>query len=338
MALLAGWHNLDFVASSLPLDLPLLAPDLVRVEDALKKSVETADPFLTTVAQSLIVAGGKRLRPVLALAAAYTNGEANDDVVQGAVAVELVHLGSLYHDDVMDEALTRRGVETANARYGNFVAIVAGDFCLARSAQIAASLGVEVSALLGFTIGRLCEGQVSELQHLFNLDRPEAAYYESIDGKTASLMAAACRVGAITSGLSDVEKEALTTFGQRVGMVFQIVDDILDITATDEELGKPAGNDVVEGVYTLPVLRAMNDPIVGAELRGLLEARVQREDVDVIRKLVSASNGVAEAIVEGRRFADEATAALDVLPESPARTELAKLGHQLLDRVVQARA
>lgn len=323
------------MASSLPLDLPLLAPDLVRVEEALKKSVETADPFLTTVAQSLIVAGGKRLRPVLALAAAYTTGDAVDEVVQGAVAVELVHLGSLYHDDVMDEAVTRRGIETANARYGNFVAIVAGDFCLARSAQIAASLGVEVSALLGYTIGRLCEGQVSELQHLFNVNRPESAYYESIDGKTASLMAAACRVGAITSGLGDAEKEALTTFGQRVGMVFQVVDDILDITATDEELGKPAGNDVVEGVYTLPVLRAMNDPVVGSELRGLLEARVQREDVDVIRKLVSASHGVEEAIVEGRRFADEAAAALEVLPDSPARSELAKLGHQLLDRVAR---
>ena len=159
------------MSTSLPLDLPALEPDLARVEAALRQSVTTADAFLTEVAQSLIIAGGKRIRPVLALAAAYSGvGVASDDVVQGAVAVELVHLGSLYHDDVMDEAATRRGTPTANARFGNFLAIVAGDFCLAVSAQIAAALGVEISGLLGFTIGELCKGQVAEFQSLFTLD------------------------------------------------------------------------------------------------------------------------------------------------------------------------
>ena len=213
------------MAQALPLDLGALGPDLDRVEAALLGAVAADDPFLQQVAQHLIAAGGKRLRPVLSLASAYVGLEAgaspqvSDDVIQGAVAVELVHLGSLYHDDVMDEAATRRGQPTANARHGNFIAIVAGDYCLARSAQIAARLGTAVAGLLGFTIGRLCEGQVGELHHLYSPDRPEAAYFASIDGKTASLMAAACRVGALTAGLSEPWTEALTAYGQRIGMV-----------------------------------------------------------------------------------------------------------------------
>ena len=319
---------------SLPLDIESLPTDLERVEGALKASVATEDPMLTEVARSLILAGGKRLRPVLAVAAARAgNADVSNDVVQGAVAVELVHLGSLYHDDVMDEAETRRGIITANARYGNFVAIVAGDFCLAVSAQIAASLGVEVSRLLGFTIGELCKGQVRELQHLYRLDRPESAYFSSIDGKTASLMSAACRVGALTAGLDREHVDALTAYGQRLGMVFQIADDILDVIATDEQLGKPAGNDVVEGVYTLPVLRALDDPQVGDELRRLLEARVERTAVDHVRKLVRASAGLDAAIKVARGYADEAAALVVRLPNVHVRDELAGLGHSLLDRL-----
>jgi heptaprenyl diphosphate synthase len=320
--------------SALPLDLPLLEDDLHRVEDELRASVITEDPFLTEVARNLIVAGGKRLRPVLSLAAAYAGaGTASHDVVRGGVAVELVHLGSLYHDDVMDEAATRRGTPTANARFGNFIAIVAGDFCLAVSAQIAASLGVEVSGLLGFTIGELCKGQVAEFQSLFKLDRAEEAYFRSIDGKTASLMAAASRIGAITSGLPSDQVEALTVYGQRIGMVFQVADDILDVVATDEQLGKPAGNDLVEGVYTLPVLRALRDPHIGDELTRLLSSPVDRSNVDQLRKLVRSSDAIEQAIKVARGFADEARDSLNALPKSETRTELANLGHVLLDRL-----
>jgi heptaprenyl diphosphate synthase len=319
--------------TGLPIDLPALAGDLARVETALGDSVATEDAMLTEVARSLILAGGKRLRPVLTLACAYLGGSASDDVVQGAVACELVHLGSLYHDDVMDEAPTRRGVMTANARHGNFVAIVAGDFCLAVSAQIAASLGVEVSRLLGYTIGELCKGQVRELQHLYRLDRPEASYFASIDGKTASLMAAACRVGGLTAGLDRATIEAVTTYGQRLGMVFQVADDILDVIATDEQLGKPAGNDVVEGVYTLPVLRSLDDPTHGEELRARLAARVERSGVEHVRKLVRSSRGLDEAIAVGRGFADEASDALASLSNRAVADELAGLGHALLDRL-----
>jgi heptaprenyl diphosphate synthase len=321
------------VATGLPLDIPALHGDLKRVETALMRSVVTDDPFLTEVAQSLIVAGGKRLRPVLSLASSYVCGAASEAVVDGAIAVELIHLGSLYHDDVMDEAETRRGVVTANTRYGNFVAIVAGDFCMAVSAQIAARLGTEVSALLGATIGRLCEGQVGELQYLFSPDRTEENYFRTIDGKTASLMSAACRVGALTSELAPVEIEALTTYGRRIGMVFQIADDVLDICATDEQLGKPAGNDLLEGVYTLPVLRALQDSLVADELRSALDARVTRANLDQVRKLIRTSTGVEAAVAEGRRFATEAADAVAPLSNPSITAQLAQVGHRLLDRL-----
>ena len=171
------------------LQLPVLQADLARVEDALQAAVVTEDPFLTEVASHLILAGGKRVRPAFAVTTAATAdavmSPASPEVIMGAVSVELVHLGSLYHDDVMDDATTRRTVPSVNARWGNLKAILAGDFLLAKASEIAASLGTEVAGLLAATIGKLCEGQILELQHAFDLHRTEAAYLRSIDGKTA---------------------------------------------------------------------------------------------------------------------------------------------------------
>src|SRR5205823_11668717 len=281
------------------LDLPPLADDLVRVEEALRRSVETADPFLTEVAGHLIAAGGKRLRPALALTAAYAAAPdaharpAPEEVVLGGVSVELVHLGSLYHDDVMDEALTRRGVESVNARWGNLVAILAGDFLLARASEIAATLGTEVAGLLAATIGALCEGQVRELTQIFDVARSEEAYLQAIEGKTAALMSASCRIGGLTAGLPRPTIDALTSYGHRLGMVFQIVDDVLDVVCTDEQLGKPAGNDLVTGVYTLPVIRAM----AGApDLRGLLGAPLDDATMQTARDVVRSNGAVGSSL------------------------------------------
>ncbi|HEX2041580.1 MAG TPA: polyprenyl synthetase family protein [Acidimicrobiales bacterium] len=296
------------------LALPHLEADLARVEAALRRAVLADDPFLSQVAGHLIPAGGKRLRPALALCAGQLDGgPASDDVVMGACAVELVHLGSLYHDDVMDEARTRRNVESVNARWGNLVAILAGDFLLARASEIAASLGTEVAGLLAATIGRLCEGQVLELSQTFDVDRTEDAYLSSIAGKTAALMATACRIGGLTAGAPRPAIEALTTYGQRVGMVFQIVDDILDVVATEEQLGKPAGNDLVEGVYTLPVIRALAHEEAGQALRRLLGGPVDAAAVEEARALVRADGAVASALEVARRYAAEADVELDRL-------------------------
>src|SRR5437016_7584087 len=200
------------------LGLPRLDDDLARLEVTLRRAVSSEDPFLAEVATHLIAAGGKRLRPLLTMASAAAGGvgadRADQDGLDGGAAVELVHLGSLYHDDVIDDAATRRGVETVNARWGHLVAVVAGDFLLARASEIAAQLGSEVAALMAATIGRLCEGQVLELKAAYDTTRAEEAYFASIAGKTAALMATSCRIGALVARLGPPHVEALTAFGQ----------------------------------------------------------------------------------------------------------------------------
>src|SRR3954454_5864846 len=213
---------------------PLLAllgdgDDLERVEAALRASVETDDADLTEIASHLIRAGGKRLRPACTMVAAHSAGTpTSDEVVLGGVAVELVHLGSLYHDDVMDEADTRRGIDSVNARWGNLTAILAGDFLLARASEIAASLGTEVAALLARTIGKLCEGEVAQLRRAFDRERSEGDYFRSIEGETASFFSPACRIGGLVGGLSRANVDTLTEWGLAFGMAFQVFDDVLD--------------------------------------------------------------------------------------------------------------
>ncbi len=289
---------------------PLIG-DLVRVEERLHESVRAEDRFLGEVAGHLLGAGGKRLRPTLALCAGYaargSGRPATADVVTGGAAVELVHLGSLYHDDVIDEAETRRGVPSVNARWSNIIAILAGDYLLAQASSLAASLGADVAGLLAATIGELCRGQVLELQHLFDIERTEESYLSSIEGKTASLMATACRIGAMVSDVSADSLDALTQFGHHLGMCFQVVDDVLDVTRTEAELGKPAGNDVHEGVYTLPVIHALAG---SSELRSLLGRKVEWSQVAHAVDLIATSEVVEASMTVARTHATKASEAL----------------------------
>lgn len=312
------------------LGLPEVEAQLPVIETALAQAVKAGDPFLTEVAGHLLGAGGKRLRPAITAAAALAGGhDISGDVIQGGVSVELVHLGSLYHDDVMDEAGSRRGVQSVNSRWGNLVAILAGDFLLARASEIAAGLGTEVAALLARTIGRLCEGQVGELQTAFSVERTEAQYLSSISGKTASLLSAGCRIGGLTAGLPADQVDALTRFGEHFGMVFQIVDDVLDLTGTEADLGKPAGHDMEEGVYTLPVIVALADDD-GAELRSLLGGPLDGPERDKALALVRTSGAIPAAVERARAHADQAQQALAPL-STPAAAALAGAGHRLLD-------
>jgi heptaprenyl diphosphate synthase len=298
--------------------------ELARVEAALRRAVMTEDEVLTQLAGHLLQAGGKRLRPALAVAAGACAGQhpVSDAVVLGGVSVELVQLGSLYHDDVIDEADTRRGVESVNARWGNLRAILAGDFLLARASEIAASLGTEVAGLLAATIAAMTEGEVRELTTAFSPDRTEASYLAAVAGKTATLFAAACRIGAIVTGQPEAAIEALTEYGHRYGMAFQVVDDVLDVVATEEELGKPAGQDLATGIYTLPVIRALASP-EGAELRPLLGRPLDAPDVEWARVLIKRTDAVEEALVVARTYEEEAVAALKGLEPGPAVDGLA---------------
>ncbi len=321
------------------LSLPVLRSDLERVEEGLRAAVISADPFLTEIASHLMKAGGKRVRPAFSLVAAATPhaqmAPAGHDVVQGAIAVELVHLGSLYHDDVMDHAAMRRTVESVNARWGNLKAILAGDYLLAKASEIAAAIGTEVAGLLAATIARLCEGQVLELQHAFDVDRSEESYMTAIAGKTAALLASACRIGALTGALPGEQVDALTRFGRGYGMAFQVVDDVLDVVATPEAIGKPVGHDLVEGIYTLPVIRTLTEGSGAAadQLRDLLGEPLGSDQLEVARKVVRESGGVESALVTARGFVDEALASLEALPDGEATASLRSAATHLLDTV-----
>ena len=292
-----------------PFLLPVPDTEMDRLEIELRNAVIRNDAFLDEISTHLISAGGKRLRPALTLAAAGVSGDdaTSEATLLGGVSVELVHLASLYHDDVMDEGTRRRGVVSVNARWGNLIAIVAGDFLLARSAEIAASLGTEIAGLLAATLARLCQGQIAEVRSAYDINRAEADYLGAISGKTAALLSAACRIGALTAHLDRHEIDAVTTFGESFGMVFQLRDDVLDVLATEEELGKPPGQDLAEGIYTLPVQRALLDDVVGAPLRAILGAPLGPHEVATRPRARRAPRtGIAESVDVARRYADAA--------------------------------
>ena len=312
--------------------------DRERVEAALLAAVRTRDAYLTELASHLIVAGGKRLRPVMTIAAAQVGGKAevSEDVIQGAIACELVHLGSLYHDDVMDESTMRRGVDTVNAKWGNLQAIVAGDFLLARASGIAASLGNEIAGLLARTIAELCEGQIEELQHTYSIARTVPSYLVSIEGKTASLFATSARIGALVAGHDADVVDAITNYGTAFGMVFQIVDDILDVIATDAELGKRAGHDMEEGVYTLPVLLTLAQQSSDSdELRSFLGKPLSQTERERALVIVRTHMGIQSAIDSANNYVHMAETECDRMPQGVATDALRAAPAALLASIIR---
>ena len=298
-------------------------------------SVKTPDAYLTEIASHLLLAGGKRLRPMFSVVASQVaGGPTTKEAIQGGISCELVHLGSLYHDDVMDESPTRRGVETVNAKWGNLQAILAGDFLLARASEIAASLGTEVAALLARTIGRLCEGQIEELRHTYNVARPLESYLSSISGKTASLYSTAARIGGLVSKFDRGLVNALTAYGEAFGMVFQIVDDVLDLSATDAQLGKPSGHDMVEGVYTLPVLYTLaNGGVPASELADVLGKPLNVAERDKALSIVRSNGGIEAAIELAEMYVEAAEEACQDLPNTAATVALRFAPNALLASV-----
>src|SRR5436190_7538089 len=242
---------------------------LAEVEAGLEKAVRSDSDFVTEAASYLLSAGGKRFRPMLLLLGGYFGDPTDPRLIQGAVAIEIVHLATLYHDDVIDEAVSRRGHTSVNATWGNTVAILTGDFLFARASEISADLGTDVSRLLARTIATLCDGQIREVELTGRDTADEGAYMEIIRRKTAALIATSCRLGGMLSDASAEAVERLDDLGMALGMAFQLSDDIMDVVSTEAELRKEPGQDIREGVYTLPVLYALQDEEKG-ELAALL--------------------------------------------------------------------
>lgn len=308
------------------------------VESRLGETSVAETPFLTEIAQHLLMAGGKRYRPLLAQVAAELGANTGPEPIEAGVAVELVHVGSLYHDDVIDEADARRGKASVNTNWTNTIAILAGDFLLARASEIAAPLGEEAVALIARTYATLCEGQVSELVHAHGFDHGPEGYYTVIGGKTASLIRTSARLGAITGGADSQTIEAISEWAWEMGMVFQITDDVLDLIASDEFLGKPAGSDIGEGTFTLPVLLAAEGPS-GDEIRTLLAGNGPYTQ-DTIRRVIdlTVDGGYVEvALDECETRIQRAEKAAGQIPQNPLTDVLHNLDQYLLDRVLAAR-
>ncbi len=295
-----------------------------EVEEALEEAVQSEAKFVTDAARHLMNAGGKRFRPLLVLLAAETGNPLADGVITSACVVELTHLASLYHDDVMDEAALRRGAESANARWDNLVAILTGDFLFSKSSEFTSRLGADAVRIQAETFTRLVEGQILETLGPGEDEDPLEHYLRVVAGKTGSLIATSARYGARFSGASLEVEEALTEYGEKVGTAFQLSDDILDIASDSEESGKTPGTDLREGVPTLPVLIAKRstDP-ADARLLELLGAdltddTLHAEALGLLRKHPAMEE--ARSYVVAR--ANEARQLLEVLPESPAREAL----------------
>ena len=312
---------------------------MAAVEQRLVEATTSDDRFLTQIAQHGLAAGGKRYRPLLAQVAAELGDNGGDEPVEAGVAVELVHLGSLYHDDVIDEAETRRGEASVNYNWSNTIAILAGDFLLARASEVAAPLGTEAVALIARTYATLCEGQVLELQLDNDLNHGPDEYYRVIGGKTASLIRTSARLGAMTGGADADVVEAISDWAWEMGLVFQLADDVLDLVADEAWLGKPAGSDIGEGTFTLPLLYAADGPD-GAEIRGLLDggAPFPQDSIDRVIELVTAGgyvDRVLDEATERMRVSEKAAARI---PESELTPIIRNLDRYLLQRVDVARS
>jgi len=293
--------------------LPELEHDVAIAEERLLAALgRAAEPQLRTASLRVATVSGKRLRPVFTVAAARVAGAKDLDRVHAAsAAVELVQIGSLVHDDLFEEAGTRRGVPTVNATEGKTAALLAGNFILAAAASEAALSGQRVARMLAQTVAALCEGQVAEMRDQFNPDRTVDDYLRSIRGKTGVLFAAACRAGAYCADAPDEVVESFGRFGEEFGMAFQLLDDVLDFVADPDRLGKPTGIDLATGVYTLPVILA-RELRTGPALRVQL-ARRGDADLALVRSLITDAGTLSATLAEASRFAASASGSIEHL-------------------------
>lgn len=311
---------------------------LAAVEEGLFEATKSEVPFIQEAAQHLLRAGGKRFRPLLVMLASQFGDPNAPGIVPSAVVVELTHLATLYHDDVMDEADVRRAVPSANARWGNSVAVLTGDFLFARASHVVADLGHEAVRIQAEAFERLVTGQILETVGPRDGRDPIEHYLEVLGGKTGSLVAVSGRFGAMMSGADETVVDVLTQYGERLGIAFQLADDVLDIASDTRESGKTPGTDLREGVPTMPVLRlreraARLGLAEDAELCELLAG-----DLTDDARLAEALSGLRAhpALEQARRdtvrFAEEARATLAPLPECDAKSALVELCDAVVHR------
>jgi heptaprenyl diphosphate synthase len=312
---------------------------LEKVEEGLAGQLAFADDIADAVGRYLLDAGGKRVRPVLALLTAQLGDGVNDDVIVGAQAVEITHVASLYHDDVMDDAKMRRGVPSAQTVWGNSVAILAGDLLFARASKLIASLGERALTIQADVFERLCLGQLHETVGPRPDDDPIEHYLQVLADKTGSLISCAAVIGVIFSNAPEECREPVEQFGNRVGVAFQLVDDVIDLSGEIEHTGKEAGTDLRAGVPTLPLLYLRRDAETDAASAALL-ARLEQgvtPDADPAAFATAVAElrehpVTAATVTEARRWADDAVAALAPFPEGPVKKSLTRFAQAIVER------
>jgi geranylgeranyl pyrophosphate synthase len=310
----------------------ILAPiqsELQRVETRLRAAVHVDYAPLGDVFESLIESGGKRIRPALAILATKFGSADPDKASTLAITVELVHAATLIHDDLIDKSPVRRGSPTINSRWSGTATVLAGDYLLARAADIAANIDdFRVMHIFARTLMAICEGEIRQDFGGMHWPPNRAEYYRHIDSKTGSLFVASTEGGAVLAGLSETEIRALETYGRNLGRAFQIVDDILDYTSDAQQLGKPVGSDLRQGTYTLPVFYFMEQDARGANIPEQMNA--MDDLVDTIRRSPAIDASKAEA----RATAQDAQNALAIFPDTPYRRALIDLAHYVVERTL----
>lgn len=317
----------------------IMRSELDRVDARVEQAATLDYPLASGLVLDIVRAGGKRLRPLLLLLSgrAYTSNL--EPLVAAAAGVELLHTASLVHDDSVDRAALRRGKPTLNSRLGTGAVILVGDFLFAQSAILAASTGsARVVAIFANTLGDICDGQLREMFDAHRVEQSREDYEKRIYGKTASLFAASTEMGAVISGAAEDHVQALKQFGGDVGMAFQIVDDLLDITRESSDIGKPAGNDLRQGTVTLPVMLYSRDVPRDSDraqtLRGIIEGDITEEAaIDDLVRDIRQSPAIDESLEAAREFANRAKARIEVVPDPLTRDLLADVADLAFQRL-----
>ncbi|MDQ0481976.1 heptaprenyl diphosphate synthase component II [Guptibacillus hwajinpoensis] len=309
-----------------------LKNDLSFIESELEQTVNAHHPVLRDASNHLLKAGGKRIRPVFVLLSGKF-GDYNLVLMKNvAVALELIHMASLVHDDVIDDAEMRRGKKTIKAKWDNRVAMYTGDYIFARAIELVTELKEPAAnSILSNAILEMSIGEIEQIKDQFNWDQNVRDYFRRIKRKTALLIATSCELGAVAAGASKAEQRHLKQFGYYVGMSYQITDDILDYTGTVKELGKPAGGDLLQGNITLPVLYAMNQDNKKHEIMDIFSKQLNtsQEKVNQVISIVKSSGGIEFSQRISDRYLQKAFNELDQLPAQPARTSLRQIAEYI---------
>lgn len=314
------------------IEIPSIWKNMEEVEKRLFEITDSKYQYLTKISQHLINAGGKRFRPLVALLSGELGNKNYSKIVDAGVAVELIHLGSLYHDDVIDKSPKRRGVESANIKWDSTLAILGGDYLMAKASELAAdNLGNDSVKLLASTYAKLVEGQTREIELSFDTDYGVEGYMEIVKDKTASLIRTSARLGAIASECNTPTIEAISEWGLQSGIAFQISDDILDLTSDQEKLGKPVGNDILEGTYTLPVHIAVEEQ-GGSFLEMLDDIKEDAGKINYLLDVLKDEKILSKTRKITKHHLSESNKALDLIKDSPVYETLLKINEYLLKR------